>query len=81
MERRLPRRDVLAGVAAMLAFPHAAAAQSGSTPFAQWVVGFRARALARGISAATYDRVMSGVKPDTTVFGEIRNQPEFKEEL
>ncbi len=42
---------------------------------------FRAKALARGISGATYDRVMTGLKPDMGVFALQRSQPEFKEQL
>jgi membrane-bound lytic murein transglycosylase B len=82
--RRQSRREVLgaiAGAAATLANAGAAQAQSSSIPFPQWVAAFRGRALARGISGATYDRVMASVKPDTTVFEQIRNQPEFKEEI
>jgi lytic murein transglycosylase len=45
------------------------------------VEGFRARARARGISDATYTRVMQGVKPDNEVFALIRDQPEFKEKV
>ena len=84
MERRPLRRDVLTGLvvaAAALAFPEPAAAQSSRMPFRQWVAAFRAQALARGVSAATYDRVMGPVQPDMTVFEEITNQPEFHEEL
>jgi lytic murein transglycosylase len=83
--KHLPtRRDVLAGAAsgaAALLLPDGAAAQAARTPFAQWVATFRARALARGVSGATYDRVMGALKPDMTVFEQIRNQPEFKEQL
>jgi membrane-bound lytic murein transglycosylase B len=71
------RRYCLLGLASlMLALP-AQAAPSFST----WVQTFRAKALARGVSAATYDRVMTGLKPDTSVYGEIRGQPEFNEAL
>jgi lytic murein transglycosylase len=58
-----------------------AAAQSSKSGFDQWVAAFRARALARGISDATYTRVMSSIKPDTTVFELDRYQPEFNEQL
>jgi len=83
IKRTHSRRDVLTAAAsvAALAFCADARAQSARTPFPQWVTAFRARALARGISGATYDRVMGGVKPDNTVFAQIRNQPEFNEEL
>ncbi len=50
-------------------------------PFDQWVATFRARARARGISDATYTRVMGGLKPDTAVFELNRAQPEFNEQL
>ena len=43
--------------------------------------GFRPRALAKGVSDATYTRVMGSLKPDTTVFTEIRSQPEFNQQL
>jgi membrane-bound lytic murein transglycosylase B len=78
------RRDVLAAAASALAaltFAGEAGAQSPRMAFPQWVATFRARALGRGISGATYDRVMASIKPDTTVFEQIRNQPEFKEQL
>ena len=42
---------------------------------------FRARAKARGISDATYNRVMGGLKPDMGVFALQRSQPEFNEQL
>jgi lytic murein transglycosylase len=84
MMRRTTRRGVLLGAAqaaALLVVPGAAQAQAGRVPFPQWVAAFRPRALARGISGATYDRVMGAVKPDTSVFAQIRSQPEFNEEL
>ena len=52
-----------------------------SPAFARWVAGFRARAMARGISEATYDRVMSAVTPDTEVYELQRAQPEFTEQM
>src|SRR5262245_49929659 len=59
----------------------AALAQSSDTPFGRWVAGFRARAHARGISDATYDRVMGSIKPDLSVLEQVNNQPEFQEEV
>jgi lytic murein transglycosylase len=56
-------------------------AQSSRSSFPQWVENFKPRALAKGVSGATYARVMNGLKPDTSVFREIRNQPEFHERL
>jgi lytic murein transglycosylase len=58
-----------------------ALAQSSLKSFAQWVAAFRARARTRGVSDATYDRVMGGLKPDTAVYALDRAQPEFHEEL
>src|ERR1044072_9568547 len=69
------------GSAASLAFGGAAFAQVSAQPFPQWVETFRPRALAKGVSDATYTRVMGGLKPDTSVFTEIRSQPEFNQQL
>src|SRR3954468_15598259 len=81
---KIDRRHMLKGAlsgGASLAFGSSAFAQVAAQPFAQWVESFRARALAKGISEATYSRVMGGLKPDTSVFAEIRNQPEFNQQL
>ena len=51
----------------------------GKPAFEAWVRNFRPRALGRGISAATYDRVMGAVVPDTSVFEFDKAQPEFTE--
>jgi membrane-bound lytic murein transglycosylase B len=56
-------------------------AHAASEAFNRWVASFRPRALAKGVSEATYDRVMGGVTPDTRVLDLIRNQDEFKEQL
>src|SRR5436309_15647639 len=69
------------GGAASTALGTRAFAQVAAQPFAQWVEAFRAKALAKAVSDATYTRVMSGLKPDTTVFTEIRSQPEFNQQL
>ncbi len=58
--------------------PAEAAAPAG---FDQWRDNFRARALARGISDATYTRVMGKIEPDMRVFALIRSQPEFNEQV
>ena len=49
--------------------------------FARWVAGFRLRALRRGISEVTYDRVMNAVTPDTSVYEQYHAQPEFTEQV
>lgn len=49
--------------------------------FEAWVRDFRPHALRRGISEKTYDRVMSAVTPDTSVFELEKKQPEFTVEM
>jgi len=80
---RLTRRRCLAGALAAGAacLTVTPAAQSASTTFDQWVVAFRPRAVARGVSEATYARVMTGLKPDTSVYALNGDQPEFNEQL
>ena len=68
------------GAGASLAFGGQALA-SQTPAFARWVAGFRARAIRRGISEATYDRVMNAVTPDTSVYAQYRAQPEFTEQV
>jgi membrane-bound lytic murein transglycosylase B len=79
------RRRVIAGLAATtlpaLARPIEAAAQTSSQPFAAWAETFRPRARARGVSDATYARVMSNLKPDTSVYALDKAQPEFREQV
>jgi lytic murein transglycosylase len=79
-DRRFLLKTALGG-AASLALGVPAFGQVAAQPFPQWVESFRPRALAKGVSDATYTRVMSGLKPDTTVFTEIRSQPEFNQQL
>src|SRR5215469_16327319 len=66
--------------AALLASPCLARA---ATPagFDHWRDGFRQRALAKGITEATWNRAMGHVEPDMTVFKQIGNQPEFNEQI
>jgi lytic murein transglycosylase len=64
-----------------LAFGGLAFAQSAAEPFPKWVETFRAKARAKGISDATYTRVMGNLKPDESVFSAIRSQPEFNQQL
>lgn len=77
----LTRRGFVAGAAAVFAVPSPLLAQTAAQPFDQWVASFKPRALARGISEATYSRVMGGLKPDLTVFAQQKSQPEFNEQL
>jgi membrane-bound lytic murein transglycosylase B len=80
LTRRLWLRTALGAVSA-LALGGRAAAQSSSMSFERWVAVFRPRALARGISEKTYSRVMTGLKPDTSVYALDRAQPELTESL
>ncbi|MBW7949115.1 MAG: lytic murein transglycosylase [Pseudorhodoplanes sp.] len=75
------RRAFLLTAAAALAIPRAGFAQSAAQPFAQWVATLRPLALRRGVSEATFTRVMGAVKPDLSVFSHFRSQPEFREAL
>jgi lytic murein transglycosylase len=67
----------LSGAMALSACGNAFAASG----FAGWVESFRPRALKRGISEKTYDRVMVGLKPDTSVYALYSAQPEFTEQM
>jgi len=75
---QLGRRAFLVGAIGTLANVRAGAA---SPAFTRWVETFRPRALRRGISQATYDRVMGSLTPDTSVFEQFRSQPEFTEQV
>jgi membrane-bound lytic murein transglycosylase B len=72
------RSGISAG--ALLAHPVTAFA-AAPAGFDQWRDAFRARALAKGISDATYSRVMGRIEPDMSVFKQMRNQPEFNEQI
>src|SRR5471030_998675 len=76
------RAILLSGIAAgaLLANPLAALA-TAPPGFDQWRDGFRARALAKGISDATWTRVMGRIEPDMTVFKQMQKQPEFNEQI
>jgi membrane-bound lytic murein transglycosylase B len=77
--RRALLRSALSG-AAVLALPIEARAVA-PPGFDAWRDGFHARALANGISDATWTRAMGRVEPDMSVFKELRNQPEFNEQI
>ena len=67
------------GAATLLALPTRVLASPPG--FDEWREGFRARAMAKGISAATWQRAMARVEPDMSVFKQMRNQPEFHEQV
>lgn len=81
--KRLTRRSTLLTVfgAAVSLLGQNAFAQPSRLPFSEWVERFRGRARARGISDATYTRVMGSVTPDKSVYALDRSQPEFNEQL
>src|SRR6516165_10136424 len=80
MRRRNFLVAALGAVAASAACGRVLAQSSGLT-FERWVDRLRPRARARGISEATYDRVMGTTKPDTSVYALERSQPEFQEPM
>ena len=76
----LSRRSVLGTAwSATALVTSSLSAQTAQQPFEQWVAAFRARARARGVSEATYTRVMGGLMPDTSVYALDKAQPEFRE--
>ena len=77
----LSRRDLLAALCAAPAALASISALAASAGFDKWVASFRARAAAKGVSDDTYARVMTGLKPDTSVYALVHNQDEFKEQL
>jgi lytic murein transglycosylase len=84
MSEAIARRTILAaalGGIAAAGYRWTSPAQSSPLTFAQWVERFRQRARARGISDATYSRVMGSVRPDTEVYALQRSQPEFREPM
>jgi membrane-bound lytic murein transglycosylase B len=88
MTHTLSRRSVLQGLAASLVIgvngptgAQLSPAGVSNLTFEQWTAAFRPRARARGVSDATYARVMDGLKPDTSVYALDKAQPEFKEQV
>ena len=81
LSRRAFLMHALLGAAASAVMPFDVRAQSANSSFEAWRDAFRHRAAARGVSDATYARAMGAVKPDTSVYAEIRSQPEFNEAL
>jgi lytic murein transglycosylase len=80
--RPLNRRALLrSGVAAALLAHPLAARAAVPAGFDTWRDGFHARASAKGISEAAWNRAMGRLEPDMSVFKEIRNQPEFTEQI
>lgn len=61
--------------------PAAVSAPVADSAFATWTRAFRARAMAQGISAATFDRAFSGVTVNARVLERDGNQAEFSRPL
>ncbi|TPI70120.1 lytic murein transglycosylase [Mesorhizobium sp. B3-1-3] len=73
--RRMTALVTAAGLTLALLMPAGPAfADAG---FRQWVSGFRATAVAGGVSGAVYDQSMRGIEPDPVVLEKARTQPEF----
>jgi membrane-bound lytic murein transglycosylase B len=81
INRRAFVTAALLATGAAATVPAGARAQNASSSFEAWRDAFRSRAVARGVSEATYARVMGAIKPDTSVYAQIRSQPEFNEAL
>jgi len=80
LTRRALLRSAGFGAGALLARPLAALA-AAPPGFDRWRDNFRSRALAKGISEATWTRAMGHVEPDMSVFKQMGDQPEFSEEI
>src|SRR3977135_2279573 len=79
----LTRRTLLQsglGAGVLLARPMAAFA-TAPPGFDQWRDGFRARALAKGISEATYARVMGRIEPDMSVFKPMQKKQDVNAQI
>ncbi len=82
MKAHLSRRQFLSVLlAAALTNGGPLQARSSQVAFAAWVERFRKRAIADGISNATYARALASIKPDTSVYALQKAQPEFREQL
>jgi lytic murein transglycosylase len=77
----LSRRELIAALCAAPVALASTGTRAASGSFDRWVAAFRPRALARGVSEATYARVMNSLNPDTGVYALVHNQDEFKEQL
>jgi peptidoglycan lytic transglycosylase B len=78
---RLNRRALMtAALGAIMSLAFRERGFAAQTPaFTHWVANLRPRALTRGISERTYDRVMGELTPDTSVIAQLDAQPEFTE--
>lgn len=79
--RALLRTGLVGGLSASVLADPLTAFAAAPAGFDQWRDRFRVHALAKGVSEVTWIRVMGRIEPDMSVFKELRDQPEFKEEL
>ena len=73
------RRAFLASALGLLAAPEPYAPAAGD--FSAWVAGYRARALAHGLSPATVTSALAGLSPDPRVLALDSRQPEFSKSV
>ncbi len=70
------RRTLLTGtLGAFASFTFGRDVWARPAAFDRWVEAFRPRALKRGISEATYNRVMGTITPDTSVYAHNAHSP------
>ncbi|GGE52920.1 lytic murein transglycosylase [Actibacterium pelagium] len=74
----VPRPAVRPDIAAAPLVEPVAAKDAG---FQRWIRDFRGRALAKGISGATFDRAFRGVQFNSYVIEKDRNQSEFTKQI
>jgi lytic murein transglycosylase len=75
------RASLKAAAAAVTTLILPRGASAVELPFDQWTAAFRAKAMAHGITEATYARAMNGIEPDRTGLEAIRDQAEFHQQL
>ncbi len=76
--RPLARPD---DAAPLIEAPEQAQPVASNSAFQAWINGFRKRALAQGITTATFNRAFRGVEYDNEVIRRDRNQSEFTKTL
>jgi len=73
----MPTRRRILATAPPALFASSAAATAARDSFSEFLLGVRAEAVRRGISAATIDVALHGIGPDPKVLERDRHQPEF----
>ncbi|ARU89096.1 lytic murein transglycosylase [Pseudomonas sp. M30-35] len=67
----------ITGIGALLLATGALATQAEAASFQQCLSGLRGKALAKGVSGATFDRYTQTLEPDMSVLELLNSQPEF----